>query len=84
MLYYGNGNVDLYSFAIIEGITHVSLMEIAGYVGVIYCTWAIGQFFDKNKAGSYFKALGSYILGTLTSVLLAIAIGVTIDIFIKH
>jgi hypothetical protein len=80
----GMGMLIYTVFAIIQGITHVSLLVVAGYAGVIYCTWAIGQFFDKNKAGSYFKALGSYILGTLTSVLLAIAIGVTIDIFIKH
>lgn len=71
-------------FAIIEGTTHIKLFKIAGILGFIYLVWAIGSFFDKKKIASYFKALASYLLGMLTFLILTIAIGITIDIIIKH
>jgi hypothetical protein len=71
-------------FTIVTGLTHRNLLEIGGYAGVIYCGWAIGQFFDKSKAGSYFKALAAYILGMITFFLLAMATGAIADLIIKH
>ncbi|WP_276486027.1 DUF3667 domain-containing protein [Paraflavitalea pollutisoli] len=71
-------------FAIIQGITHVHLMQVSVIISLIYCSWAIGQFFDKKKAGNYFKALAAYLLGMMTFSLVAIAIGITIDLLIKH
>jgi hypothetical protein len=71
-------------FAIIEGITHIKLFKIAGILGFIYLIWAIGSFFDKKKIANYLKALASYLLGMLTFLILTIAIGITIDIIIKH
>lgn len=71
-------------FAILQGLTHIRLVEIGGYVAVIYCTWSIGQFFDKTKPASYLKALGAYLLGMITSVLFALVLGGIADAFIKH
>lgn len=71
-------------FAFIEGISHVKLLSAAGMIGTIYLTWATGNFFEKNKAANYFKALVCYLLGMLTFFILIFTIGITIDIIIKH
>lgn len=75
----------IYSFfALLQGLTNAKLMAIGGMLGVGYCTWAIGQFFDKDKPVSYFKAFASYMLGMITSAFFAIAIGTLIDTITKH
>lgn len=71
-------------FAIIEGISHIKVLHIAGIIGMIYLIWATGNFFEKKKIANYFKALASYLLGMLTFLILTIAIGITIDIITKH
>lgn len=71
-------------FTLFQGLTKIYLMQIAGIVGIAYCSWAIGQFFDKKKPINYLKAFASYMLGMITSVLFAIAIGTLIDTIVKH
>ncbi|GAB3893183.1 DUF3667 domain-containing protein [Spirosoma agri] len=71
------------AFAIFQGLTHLSSMQIAGIVGVGYCTWAIGQFFDKRKIANYVKALCAYVLGMITFSLAALLLGTLIDLAIK-
>jgi hypothetical protein len=80
----GMGMLIYSVFGIIQGMTHYNVMQIAGIVGFIYVTWAIGQFFEKGKFFNYVKAFFAYVLGMITSALSAIIIGNTIDIFIKH
>ena len=69
---------------IIQGITYLKLIEISSYVGMIYLFWAIGQFFDKKKAGSYIKAFLSFMLGSSIMGILIVIVGVLIDIIIKY
>lgn len=71
-------------FAIIEGVLHFKLLNIAGMIGVIYLIWAAGNFFEKNKALNYFKVLMSYLLGTITFFILLFATGITIDLLFKN
>jgi len=71
-------------FGTIGGITHLPLMPVAGMAGIVYITWAIGQFYDKGRAGSYLKAFFAYILGTLSFSLTAVAIGILTDIILKQ
>lgn len=71
-------------FAILEGLTKLSLMKVSGILSMIYCTWAIGQFFDKQKWTSYLKAIVSYTLGLTTFSLSIILLGLLIDFLIKH
>ena len=80
----GIGMLIYSSFALFQGLTHIDLMQIAGIVGFIYSTWAIGQFFDKKKFSNYVKAFFSYFLGFLTFTLTAVLIGTLIDLIIKH
>ncbi|HTG57054.1 MAG TPA: hypothetical protein VL943_12335, partial [Niabella sp.] len=70
-------------FAILEGITHFKLMQFGGIGALIYSAWAIGQFFDKKKPASYIKALIAYLLGSLSFVIVAVAIGIAIDLVFK-
>ena len=80
----GMGMLIYSIFGIVQSLTHFNLMQIAGVVGLIYTTWAVGHFFDKTKIVSYVKAFFAYILGMLTFMLTAILLGTLIDIIIKH
>ncbi len=71
-------------FAMIEGLTKVSLMQIGGIFGVGYCCWAIGQFFNPTKVGSYLKAIAGYLLGMLSFTLFALFLGLILDLILKH
>ena len=80
----GMGMLIYSVFAIIQGLTHFKVMQIAGIVGFVYTTWAIGQFYEKEKVINYVKAFFAYILGMITFALTAIIIGIIVDIVIKH
>lgn len=71
-------------FALAYGIFKLNLMGAAGVIGICYCVWAIGQFFDGRKLGNYFKALAAYLLGIITSSITAILLGVAADVLMKH
>lgn len=70
-------------FAIFQGVTGFRLMQIGGMISIVYNTWAIGQFFDKKKVGSYIKALASYLLGMITFMLTGVFMGIAIDTLMK-
>ena len=75
----------IYSFfALAEGITHFKISQIGGIMGVIYSTWAIGQFFGKGKLLNYVKTLFAYILGLISFTILVVFVGILIDLIIKH
>ena len=79
----GIGMLIFAIFAILQGLFHIELMQIAGIVGFIYTSWAIGQFFEKGKFVSYVKAFFAYMLGMITFTLLAVLTGVVTDMIIK-
>lgn len=79
----GMGMLIFSVFAIFEGLTKVSVMAISGMLSIAYCTIAIAQFFDRNRAASYFKAFASYVLGMITFSISCILLGVLIDHLIK-
>lgn len=71
-------------FALIQGVTKISLMQYSGMISFGYITWAIGQFFDQKRTSSYIKAAIAYLLGMLTSMITALLIGYLIDTIFKH
>jgi len=79
----GIGMLFFSVFAIFQALTHFDLMQIAGFIGLVYSAWAIGQFFDKSKFLNYVKAFFSYLLGLITFTIVAILIGTLIDLIIK-
>lgn len=80
----GIGMLIFSVFAVMEGLSKFPLMQIAGLVGIVYCAWAIGQFFDKNKIVSYLKALAAYFLGMITFTFSALLLGYLFDSVFKH
>lgn len=78
----GIGMLIFALFALLQGLTHVSLMPVAGIVGFVYCAWSIGEFFGR-KAFNYFKSFWAYVLGYITFCLAAIALGTLIDLAIR-
>jgi glutaredoxin len=80
----GMGMLIFSVFVILEGLTHFSIMTAAGVIGIAYCVWAIGQFYENKKASSYLKALAAYILGMITFWIIPILSGTIIDLLNKH
>ncbi|PID63074.1 MAG: hypothetical protein CR986_00400 [Ignavibacteriae bacterium] len=76
----GIGMLIYTTFGIIESITKVRILQIGGIAGFIYISWAIGQFFNKNKKLNYLKGLAAYLLGMITFYFLAVILGVGIDL----
>ncbi|MCP9768621.1 DUF3667 domain-containing protein [Lacihabitans sp. LS3-19] len=71
-------------FAMLAGLTNLKISQIGGIVGMIYISWAIGQFFGRDKIFNYVKAIFAYLLGMLTFGILAFLLGMFIDLIIKH
>lgn len=80
----GIGMLAITLFALIQGITQVELMPIAGVLFLAYSTFAIADFFDKRKVKNYVKSLAAYMSGMITFNLLALALGIAIDTLINH
>ncbi len=80
----GIGMLIFSVFVIIQGLTHVNVMTFAGIIGVAYCVWAIGQFYDKKKIVNYCKALVAYLLGMITFWIFPVLIGTIIDFINKQ
>lgn len=79
----GIGMLIYTSFGIVESITKLKILHIGGIVGIIYTSWAIGQFFEKKKKVNYLKGLVSYFLGMITFYALAVILGIGIDMISK-
>ncbi len=71
-------------FALLQGISNFKLLSFAGIFGIIYMTWAIGNFFEERKFGNYAKALIAFFFGTMTFYIIIFIIGISIDILTKH
>lgn len=71
-------------FALLEGLMHAELMKISGIIGTFYCTWAIGQFFNRTKLSSYLKALAAVMLGLTSFSIVGLVLGLLIDMATKH
>ena len=80
----GMGMLIFSVFVIIQGTTHLNVMTIAGVIGIAYCVWAIGQFYDQKKILTYIKSISAYILGMITFWIFPVLIGTIIDLLNKH
>lgn len=76
----GTGMLLFAIFTLAQGITGINLQLVGGTLTFIYCVWAIGQFLDGKKALNYLFALIAYLLGIISFTVLAVLIGLSIDI----
>lgn len=79
----GNSILIYSVLGIIEWITDLQILQLGFFVSLIYCTWAMGQFFDKGKKASYLKSFLSYILGMVTCLIVFFLIGSGLEILLK-
>ncbi|PCJ96566.1 MAG: hypothetical protein COA50_07250 [Flavobacteriaceae bacterium] len=68
-------------FGIIESLTGLKILDKGALLGILYISWAIGQFFNRNKYLNYLKAFFAYFLGVLTFTFSILLIGFLIDFF---
>ena len=68
--------------ALVEGLAGVELSNVGTASSVLYCIWAIAQFF-KGTFVNYIKSFFAYIAGVFTFSFLAMLLGVLIDKYIK-
>ncbi len=72
----------IYAFSIlVDMVIHVKLLQFGGFIGFVYTTWAIADFFDKRKVSNYLKAFFAYLLGMISFFVVVILIGKLIDTF---
>jgi hypothetical protein len=76
----GTGMLITAFFTLIGGLLQFDLTTIAQIPGILYCSWAIWQFFDQRTVGGYFKALGAYLLGMFSFSIVAIIVGIAIEL----
>ncbi len=75
----GNSILFYTLLGIIESIINFPLIQIGFIFGIVYCTWAIGQFFDRKKKMSYLKGFFSYILGIVSSSIIFIVTAIILQ-----
>jgi len=80
----GIGMLIFALFGIIEGLTHTHLLQYSGMLFIVYYSWAVGQFFEKNKYINYLKALGGYLLGMFIFSICLIFVGLLLYAVKKH
>lgn len=64
---------------IVEAFSGLRLFYVSGLIGLIYTSWAIGQFYGKKNYMNYLKALLSYLLGSVLFSISAAILGIAID-----
>jgi hypothetical protein len=67
-------------FVLFQGITGVQATTAGNIAGTLYCSWAIGHFFDRKRVASYLKAAVSYILGMATFTIFLVFFGFLVDL----
>lgn len=70
-------------FGVLESITKLKILQIGAIIGIVYTSWAIGQFFDKTNKWNYLKGFVAYILGMMSFYMLAVLLGFGIDVIAK-
>ncbi len=76
----GIGMLIFSFFGIIDSIINFKIIDKGFLIGIVYISWAIGQFFDKKKYINYLKAIFSYFLGLITFTIGVFLTGYLIDL----
>jgi O-antigen/teichoic acid export membrane protein len=66
-----------------QGMLQLDLLLVSNSISTIYYFWAIGQFFDRKKAGSYIKAMLAFVVGLIVIAFIS-AVGAVIEIIVRH
>lgn len=80
----GIGNLIYTLFGIVEIATGYKYDSVAFFAGMLYSTWAIGNFFNERSFWSYAKGMLSYFLGVSMGSFLIVFVGLMIDALSKN
>lgn len=75
----GMGMLIFSFFGMIDSLTGLPIIDKGFFIGVLYISWSIGQFFTGNKFLNSFKGLMSYMLGLFTFAIVLLIFGGLID-----
>lgn len=75
----GMGMLIFAFFGVIDSLINLKIIDKGFFIGVMYISWGIGQFFKGNKLVNSFKGFLSYMLGLLSFSILVLIVGVVID-----
>lgn len=75
----GNSVLIYTLLGIIESIIDYRILQLGIFIVLIYCSWGIGQFFDRKKKMNYLKGFLSYLFGIITSLIILFTIGFGLD-----
>lgn len=75
----GNSILIYALLGIIESLVGYPILQLGIFITLVYTTWSIGRFFGRKNKINYFKGLMSYILGTLTCMIVFFTIGNGLD-----
>lgn len=67
-------------FGIFEHFLNLPIMKYGSMIFIIYLSWVIADFFEL-KTVNVIKALFSYVIGTMTFILIAFVTGAFLDKF---
>ncbi len=70
-------------FGIIDSLVDLKVADKGYLIGILYVSWGIGQFFDKGKIANYLKGFLSYMLGVFLFMVVAMIVGLLIDLMNK-
>ncbi|SEL89013.1 DUF3667 domain-containing protein [Parapedobacter koreensis] len=76
----GVGMLIYAMFGVIGNLAKIDLVQVAGVASIVYCSWAVGQFFGSRKATAYLKAFAAYLLGMFTFTFFCLLLGSIIDL----
>lgn len=76
----GVGMLLLALLSVIRNLAGYHFSLVTDIISVIYCSWAIGQFFNPSKAGSYLKAFCAYSLGMITFYTLVTIVAILVAV----
>ena len=75
----GMGMLIFSFFGMIDSLTGLPIIDKGFFLGVLYISWSIGQFFTGNKLLNSLKGIMSYMLGLFTFALALLLLGSLID-----
>jgi len=75
----GIGMLIFALFGILDSLIDLKIIDKGFFLGILYVSWGIGQFFTGNKWLNSLKGFLSYILGLMSFTLLILVVGMFLD-----
>lgn len=75
----GMGMLVFSFFGIVDSLVNLKIVDKGFFIGILYISWGIGDFFKGNKLLNSLKGFVSYILGLMSFTIIMLMVGFMID-----